>query len=139
MTQGGPISDHKTVIGGVTIDHEFYRTSFRDHFQNKVVPIHDDDKEMWEKLTNVPKVSKPLAFGCAFLNLLLPGSGTMTAACSASDNVSKVQMAIAILQFLTTLFLIGWVFSIYWSYLLINKAMEPEGGPAGMRYSGERH
>ena len=94
---------------------------------------------MWEKLKNVPKVSKPLAFGCGFLNLLLPGSGTMIAACSAEDNVSKVQMAIAVLQFLTTLFLVGWLFSIYWSYLLINKAMEPEGGPAGMRYSGERH
>ena len=92
---------------------------------------------MWENLTNVPKVAKPIAFGSAFLNLFLPGSGTLLAACSASDNVSKTQMAIALVQFLTTLFLIGWVFAAYWSYLLIQKSMETEG--AGIRYAGGKH
>ena len=124
MSGGAP--GGKTVIGGVSIDHDAIKGKLQDHFKNKVAVIDDVDKQVWELMTNVPKVSKPIAFGCAFLNLLFPGLGTLTAACSASDNVSKTQMAIALIQFLTTLFLIGWLFAAYWSYLLVTKAMETE-------------
>ena len=88
-------------------------------------------------MTNVPLVPKLVAFGCAFLNILFPGLGTLTAACSASDNVSKTQMAIALIQFLTTLFLIGWILAAYWSYLLIQKAVNAESDV--MKYAGPRH
>ena len=40
-------------------------------------------------MTNVPRIHKNLAFVCAFLNVLIPGLGTLVAACSAQDNVSK--------------------------------------------------
>ena len=40
-------------------------------------------------MTNVPRVSKPLAIISAFLNLIFPGLGTLFAACAAQDNVSK--------------------------------------------------
>ena len=34
----------KTVIGGVEIDHEYYKTSMNDHFKNKVAVFDDNDK-----------------------------------------------------------------------------------------------
>ena len=44
---------------------------------------------MWSLMTNVPKVSKPIAIIAAILNLVVPGLGTLFAACCAHDNVSK--------------------------------------------------
>ena len=81
---------------------------------------------MWELMTNVPKISKNIAYVCAVLNVVIPGLGTLVAACSAQDNVSKTQMGIALLQFLTAVFLIGFVFACYWSYLVVVKATEDE-------------
>ena len=40
-------------------------------------------------MTNVPRVKKNVAFVCAVLNVIIPGLGTLVAACSANDNVSK--------------------------------------------------
>ena len=40
-------------------------------------------------MTNVPRVKKNVAFVCAILNVIIPGLGTLVAACSANDNVSK--------------------------------------------------
>ena len=47
-------------------------------------------------MTNVPRINKNLAFGCAVLNVIIPGLGTLVAACSANENVSKTQMGIAL-------------------------------------------
>ena len=60
------------------------------------------------------------------LNLIIPGLGTLVAACAAQENVSKTQMAIALVQFLTTFFLIGFIFAQYWSYLIVTKSMEDQ-------------
>ena len=54
-----------------------------DHIRNKVMVVDDVDRQVWELVTNVPRVSKYLSYGCAFLNVVLPGSGTLIAACSA--------------------------------------------------------
>ena len=86
--------------------------------------IDTTDKLVWEMATNVPHVSFELALGCAFLNLIIPGLGTLVAACSHNENVSKTQMAIALVQFLTTFFIIGFIFATYWSYLLVKKSRE---------------
>ena len=40
-------------------------------------------------MTNVPRVQKNIAFVCAIMNVIIPGLGTLVAACSANDNVSK--------------------------------------------------
>jgi hypothetical protein len=78
---------------------------------------------MWVTATNVPLVSKPIAIICAILNLIIPGVGTLLAACQTKANyVSKTQMTIAFLQFITSLFLIGWLLALYWSYLIVTKA-----------------
>ena len=51
----------------------------------------------------------------------------MVAACAGAD-FSKTQLAIGFLQFLTTYILVGWIWSIYWGYLIVVKAF---AGPAG--------
>ena len=81
------------------------------------------DKQVWDLVTIVPTVSKPVAIGSAVVNLLLPGFGTMIAACAAPDTVSKVQLVVGLLQFLTSWILIGWALSLYWAYLIVIKAL----------------
>ena len=44
----------------------------------------------------MPTVPKPIAFVAAFLNIFIPGLGTMIAACAAENNVSKTQLTIGI-------------------------------------------
>ena len=57
--------------------------------RTKVLVVDDADRHIFELLTNVPKIDKPVAVFCAVLNFLLPGLGTLVATCSAKDNVSK--------------------------------------------------
>ena len=89
----------------------------------------------------MPYVGKPVAIIAAILNIILPGFGTALAACMANDNVSKTQLVIGLIQFLTSFVLIGWIWSIYWGYLLVMKAMDQQSqtmrGPmGGMNPSG---
>ena len=51
------------------------------HFKENVAPVDEYDKQIFEMLTNVPLVTKPIAIISAILNLLLPGFGTVLAAC----------------------------------------------------------
>ena len=52
--------------------------------------LDDVDKQVWDLVTNVPFVSKPVAIVSAVLNVFLPGFGTLFAACASPENVSKV-------------------------------------------------
>ena len=52
----------------------------------------------------------------------MAGSGTLVAACAAGENVSKTQMVVAMFQFLTSFFLVGWLLAQYWSYLIVKKS-----------------
>ena len=79
---GGAASGNKVYIGGVEIDHEDLKKKAADHFRNKVLVVDDTDKQVWELTTNVPKVSQEVAYLCAFLNFIIPGLGSLVAACS---------------------------------------------------------
>tara|TARA_B110001450_G_C17365879_1_gene377537 strand:+ start:221 stop:400 length:180 start_codon:yes stop_codon:yes gene_type:complete len=57
--------------------------------RQKVLVVDDSDRQIFELMTNVPRVHKNLSFVCVVLNFFLPGLGTLVAACSANDNVSK--------------------------------------------------
>ena len=59
--------------------------------------VDEVDKQVWDMVSNVPSVSKPVAFVSAGFNVILPGFGTMIAACAATENVSKTQLTIGIL------------------------------------------
>ena len=99
----------------------------KEFMQQKVVKVGDSDKEIWRLLTDVPKLNKVLAIVFAIINVILPGFGTMFAACFTNDpEVSKAQIAIGLIQFLTSAFIIGWIASIYWGYLLVMKAIQDD-------------
>ena len=49
----------------------------------KVIKVGDSDREIWRLVTDVPKLIKAAAVFFAILNVILPGFGTMFAACWA--------------------------------------------------------
>ena len=50
----------------------------------------ETDRQVWMLATSVPLLSKQLAFLCAALNVLIPGSGTFIASCyNQNQTVSK--------------------------------------------------
>ena len=103
------------------------------HLQQKVLVIDDVDRQVWELVSNVPHVNKPVAVVSGLFNFLFPGVGTWIAACAA-DTVSKTQLAIGLLQLLTAVILIGWFWALYWAYLIGRKAFSEarttNAGPA---------
>ena len=85
--------------------------------------LNDRDKNVWTLISNVPKVSKPVAVIQALFNLIFPGLGTWISACAdEGDTVSNVQMMCGLFQFLTSVFLIGWIWALYWSYLIARRS-----------------
>ena len=73
--------------------------------------------------TNVPLVSKPIAVITGIVNFILPGFGTLIAACcTESYAVSKTQLCYAFLQLVLAFIIIGWIFAQIWSWLIIKKA-----------------
>ena len=69
----------------------------------------------------------------AVLNFLLPGAGTIFAACYTETYVSKTMVTVGVAQFLTSFLIIGWILSIYWGYLIVMKALNVNVGGAGLR------
>ena len=108
----------KLQIKGVDIDTQKIKQKTQEHMKQKVMVVNDTDREVLKLVLNVPVLQVPVAIICAVLNLITPGFGTILAACSAEDTVSKTQLSIGILQFMTSVFLVGWILSIYWGYLL---------------------
>lgn len=80
------------------------------------------DAELWEILTDVPALSAITAIVCAILNVGLAGSGTFISGILAGVSWNKTQMVVGLIQLLTSPFLIGWILSIYWSYLLVKRS-----------------
>ena len=91
---------------------------------------------MWDMVHKVPKVHKFFAILFALINVILPGWGTMFAACFASveETVSKSQVVIGLVQFLTSFALIGWLASIYWGYLLVKEAWHEDEDTKGQQH-----
>ena len=51
--------------------------------------------------------------------MLLPGTGTMIASLVGYDYFHKTHFIIGVIQLLTSVYLVGWIWSIYWGYLLV--------------------
>ena len=61
------------------------------------------------------------------------------AACQTTSNyVSKAQITIAFVQFITAIFLVGWILAIYWSYLIIVKAFNMDNEENKALIGGEK-
>ena len=77
-------------------------------------------------MTDVPVVHNIMSYICLALNIIVPGIGTVLAACLGdSYAANKSQIVIGFLQLLTAIYIFGWAWSIYWGALIIQKS---EGG-----------
>ena len=101
--------------------------SLKEYVNDRFLKVDEQDSQMWEYVSNVPKVSVFTSYICVFLNVVLPGSGTILASWQSQSNyISKTQIVIGLHQFLTALLIIGWIWSIYWAYLILQKAQDDE-------------
>ena len=85
----------------------------------------------WQLMTDVPVVHNIIAYIILALDIVLPGIGTIVAACLGSRYASdKTQIVLGIFQFLTSYLIFGWAWSIYWGILIVQKS---EGGHLELR------
>ena len=84
---------------------------------------NEADRELWGLIVDVPRLNSIWPYVCAILNVGLAGSGTILAGCLCDSGWSKTQMFVGFIQMLTSVYIIGWVASLYWAYLLVQKAL----------------
>ena len=90
--------------------------------KNGILQVNAQDLRVWELITMVPQVSNIWAYVCLALNILLPGTGTMLIACLGDANINKTQLTVGLAQLLTSAYLIGWIISIYWGILILQRS-----------------
>ena len=86
--------------------------------------VSEADKELWGYVTDVPRLIGILPYVAAVFNVVVPGAGTILAGCLGEKIWNKTQIVIGFIQFLTSVYLVGWIASIYWAYLIVMKAMK---------------
>ena len=86
---------------------------------NAMLSVPQADIRAWELVTDVPELQNVWAYVCLILNIIVPGTGTMLCSCLGDENMNKTQLTLGFLQFLTAVYLVGWIFSIYWGYLIV--------------------
>ena len=79
--QPGGAPQGKINIGGIQLDQNEMKRKAEDHFRNKVMVVDDIDRQVYELVTNVPRISKEIAIVAAIMNFVFPGLGTCFAAC----------------------------------------------------------
>lgn len=66
----------------------------------------------------VPTLESNWGTGMFVVNILLPGVGTLVAGIKSERNTT---MVIGVLQFLLAFLIVGWIWSIYWGWLIYKK------------------
>ena len=95
-----------------------------EYAKRSVTVLNPSDVELWNIVSDVPRLQGVWPYVCAILNVVLPGVGTMIAACVGySLSWSKTQLMAGLLQMLTAVYIVGWAWSIYWSWLFLAKAL----------------
>ena len=64
-TQGGNQSQ--------STDYEARKQEAMNFMKDKVIDVDANDRELWERITDVPKVSTPWQYICFILNVIIPG------------------------------------------------------------------
>lgn len=78
----------------------------------------------------VPTLDTNWGTGLLIVNIFLPGVGTLVAGIKSERNTT---MVIGVFQFLLAFLIVGWIWSIYWGYLLYKKVGAPCSLPAPPR------
>ena len=83
------------------------------------------DTQLWEIVSDVPRLSGVWPYIIFIVNIILPGIGTMITSCIGYQGPwSKTQLTVGALQFSTSVFLIGWIWSIWWAFKILAKALQ---------------
>ena len=83
------------------------------------------DSQLWEIISDVPRLSGVWPYLVFVFNIILPGVGTLITSCVGySGPWSKTQLSVGLLQFGTSIFIIGWVWSIWWAFKILAKALQ---------------
>ena len=85
--------------------------------------VSEDDKELWYMLEDLPALEWHWPYIAFTMNIVLPGTGTMLAGCMGYVPWNKLHIFIGILQMVTSVFLLGWLWSILWGYKIAKKGM----------------
>ena len=72
-------------------------------------------------IDEIQPVKAPWPLIMLVLNIIIPGTGTMMNACMG-ERFSCTSILVGLLQLLLSYILIGWVWSIWWGILIIEKA-----------------
>ena len=93
--------------------------------QGSLANSNQKDVEVWEHITDVSTLTGPWPYICAVLNFFLPGTGTGLAGIIGDTNSwSKTQLGIGLCQMLTSVYLVGWIWAMYWAYLIVKKTFK---------------
>jgi hypothetical protein len=89
----------------------------------------EQDRELWNLITEMPKVNLILAWISLALNIFFPGSGSAVVGCVGSNSrMNKSLIVVGFVQFCVSYAFVGWVWSVYWGYLIVKKAMSRPAG-----------
>jgi len=80
-----------------------------------------DSDERCCRNMQVPTLEKDWGTGMLVVNILLPGVGTLVAGIKSERNTT---MVIGVLQFLLAFVIVGWIWSIYWGWLIYKKVIQ---------------
>ena len=69
----------------------------------------------------IRRVPKPWHIVLLILNVIFPGWGTMISAC-CDGKFDSCTFLVGLVQLLTSFLLIGWLWSIYWGWLIFRKS-----------------
>lgn len=80
-------------------------------------------REIWEKWKgDIPPMGMNLAIFVLIICIILPGFGTIAMMIISNSYNKRDFLIVAILQLISTFIIIGWVWSIYWGFIGIQKA-----------------
>ncbi len=79
-----------------------------------------------EQFGDPSRLTKCIAITCLVMNVLLPGSGSILAGCLVSGIFGRGLTLTGVAQFIMTICVVGWVWSIYTGIMLIKALDDPE-------------
>ncbi|CDW82909.1 UNKNOWN [Stylonychia lemnae] len=74
------------------------------------------------KSKSVRKVEKPLHLIIFIVNIFFSGVGTMITGCISKEGFSVYTILVGLVQLLTAWLIVGWIWSIFWGYLIFKKS-----------------
>ena len=93
-----------------------------DQLRLGAMSVGEQDTQFWRLISDLPKVLPVFAWVAGILNFVFPGIGTMIVGCLGDrriGNMNKTQFVIGFIQLLLAVYFVGYIWSIYWAYLII--------------------